>query len=371
MRLLGEHYDSMKRYLDYLEESAMDPDSHLIVQSRAWGDLCDWLGLEDGRNDKSLVWEACYIRDLELMGKMAAALGKQDDARHYASQRERRRDLFLATYVDSLSGGTVCSTFSPDRKGQPVDTQTSYALPLAFGIFDGLDIKDKVERRLAETVERENQTDTGANCPPFSLMTGFIGTAWICDALSAAGRTDLAYRLLQNEEYPSWLYPVRQGATTIWERLNSYTEAEGFGGNNRMNSFNHYSFGAVGAWMYAHSLGIQRCENCPGMKHFLLQPEPDPTGQMTWAKGHYDSMYGTIGSSWREEGSDIVYEFTIPANTTASLRLKAGSADQMEGYRKLMRGKLKGVAYEGFSDGAIRLTLQSGHYTFRVLGERF
>ena len=109
-------------------------------------------------------------------------------------------------------------------------------------------------------------------------MTGFIGTAWISAALSNAGHTDLAYRLLLNASYPSWLYAVDQGATTIWERLNGYTVENGFGGNNSMNSFNHYSFGAVGQWMIAHSLGIQR--ETPGFKTFLLKPEPDPTGRI-------------------------------------------------------------------------------------------
>ena len=112
--------------------------------------------------------------------------------------------------------------------------------------------------------------------PKYSLMTGFIGTAWISKALSDNGLSELAYRMLQNNQYPSWLYAIDQGATSIWERLNGYTVENGFGGNNSMNSFNHYSFGAVGQWMMAYSLGIQRDE--PGFQKFILQPEPDPTG---------------------------------------------------------------------------------------------
>ena len=108
-------------------------------------------------------------------------------------------------------------------------------------------------------------------------MTGFIGTAWISKALSDNGLDELAYKLLQNNKYPSWLYSIEQGATTIWERLNGYTVEDGFGGNNSMNSFNHYSFGAVGQWMMAYSLGIQRDE--PGFRKFVLQPGPIPTGR--------------------------------------------------------------------------------------------
>ena len=134
-----------------------------------------------------------------------------------------------------------------------------------------------------------------------------------------------AYKLLLNTEYPSWLYPVTQGATTIWERLNSYTLKDGFGGNNRMNSFNHYSFGAVGSWMINYSLGIRRDDAHPGFSHFILQPEPDPTGKMTSAHGHYDSMYGRIESGWRQTATGTDYHFTVPANTTATLRLPASS----------------------------------------------
>lgn len=112
------------------------------------------------------------------------------------------------------------------------------------GIIDE-ENKPKFVKNLMETIVRENRTEQGRWCPPYSLMTGFIGTAWISKALSDNGCSEAAYKLLQQTNYPSWLYSVEQGATTIWERLNSYTHEDGFGGNNRMNSFNHYSFGAV------------------------------------------------------------------------------------------------------------------------------
>jgi alpha-L-rhamnosidase len=152
-------------------------------------------------------------------------------------------------------------------------------------------------------------------------MTGFITTAWISKALSENGRSDMAYRLLQQTTYPSWLYPVTQGATTIWERLDSFTKERGFGGNNSMNSFNHYSFGAVGQWLMAHSLGIDRDPEKPGFRHFILRPEADPTGQMTWAKGWYDTPYGRIESSWKKVGAKVQYEFTIPEGCSATLRI--------------------------------------------------
>ena len=153
-------------------------------------------------------------------------------------------------------------------------------------------------------------------------MTGFITTAWISKALSDNGYSDLAYRLLQQTSYPSWLYPVTQGATTIWERLDSYTIERGFGGNNSMNSFNHYSFGAVGQWLIAYSLGIDRDENAPGFKHFVLHPVPDPNRQMTYARGWYDSREGRIESSWEyQSDGSVKYSFVIPEGCTATLKL--------------------------------------------------
>jgi alpha-L-rhamnosidase len=189
---------------------------------------------------------------------------------------------------------------------------------LALGAFSDENIP-YMRKALAAAVERENVDDQGKRRPPYSLMTGFIGTAWISKALSDAGRSDLAYRLLQNHQYPSWVYAIDQGATTIWERLNGYTVESGFGGNNSMNSFNHYSFGAVGQWLMAYSLGIQR--GAAGFRSFVLQPEPDPTGQMTWARGHYDSPYGRIESEWHVENGKLIYIATVPPNTTATLYL--------------------------------------------------
>lgn len=132
---------------------------------------------------------------------------------------------------------------------------------------------------------------------------------------------DVAYRLLQSTTYPSWLYPVTQGATTIWERLNSYNDFEGFGGNNSMNSFNHYSFGAVGQWMMSRILGIERDDHHAGFEHFVLRPMPDSTGQMTFARGWYDVPQGQIRAGWEQHEGGFLYRFTIPAGCSATLVL--------------------------------------------------
>lgn len=200
--------------------------------------------------------------------------------------------------------------------------------------------------------------------PPYSLMTGFIGTPAINEALSMGGYHEVAYQLLQQTSYPSWLYSVKNGATTIWERLNSYTVEEGFGGNNSMNSFNHYSFGAVGAWMYNYSLGIQRDPDNPGFKHFILQPIPDPSGQMTWANGYYDSMYGKIKSAWRIKDGVLIYNATVPANTTATVYIPSIDIDLVTENGKPMH-QVEGVTFLKYNNGNAVYKLSSGTYEFR------
>ena len=231
-----------------------------------------------------------------------------------------------------------------------------------MGLFSDENIPHMI-RNLAETVQRENKDDGGVVRPRHSLMTGFIGTAWISKALSDSGHSELAYRILHNNQYPSWLYAIDQGATSIWERLNGYTVENGFGGNNSMNSFNHYSFGAVGQWMMAYSLGIQRDE--PGFQRFILQPEPDPTGGMTWAEGYYDSMYGRIGSAWKVDGAGLTYRATVPGNTTATLYLPAPSEKAVkEGGKEI--GKAKGITFLRYENGKAVYELKSGSYEFTV-----
>lgn len=361
--LLSEHYDAMKKYIRFILNNTIEVSTGVIVQDRAWGDLADWLAPEDGRNDKSLLWEAYFIYNLEIMQQVAAILGKSEDARWFADLHAQRKKFFSATYLQQETAKTVYSAFDQRKKGNIVDTQTSYVLPLVFDVLNN-DEKKKVAANLVEAIKRENVVDN-KKVPPYSLMTGFIGTAWISKALSDNGHTEVAYNLLQQTTYPSWLYSVEQGATTIWERLNSYTHNEGFAGGTRMNSFNHYSFGAVASWMYNYSLGIERDALNPGFKHFYLKPEVDPTGQMTSARGHYDSMYGRIESGWQVEGSKTTYRFVVPANTTAALMLKASSVKDIKVNGKPVLSN-KNVRFLKEENGKLQFNLQPGIYNFVV-----
>jgi alpha-L-rhamnosidase len=349
--ILEEHFDSMKKYINYLD-TRINTKTGLIDE----GPLADWLSPEYEKTEDVLLWTAYHAYDLWIMAKASEVLGYEEEARLFLEKYHERKEFFNRKFVDTQTKKTINSN------GILIDTQASYAVPLAFRIF-----KDEyipyVAEHLATAVRRKNTDDTGATLPAYSLMTGFIGTPAISEALSIGGHHDVAYKLLQQTSYPSWLYSVKNGATTIWERLNSYTVEEGFGGNNSMNSFNHYSFGAVGAWMYNYSLGIQRDPEHPGFKHFILQPTPDPNGDMTWAEGYYDSMYGRINSSWRVENDCFIYKATVPANTTATVYIPTIDHEIITEDSKPMT-QVKGVKFIEFKNGRAVYELQSGSYEF-------
>ena len=316
-KVLEENYSAMKNYVDYLEKH-VDKDGY--IDEGTMMQLGDWLGPENSKNDVNYLLAAQEILDIDILQKSAQVLGKNSDAKTYKQIYSDRKNWFNKKFFDKSIHKSLNS------KGELMDTQTSYAVALGDNALNDTN-KKFAEKYLVEAVERKNLDDDKVARPEYSLMTGFIGTGKISKALSNAGRADVAYKLLENKNYPSWLYPVTQGATTIWERLNSYTKAEGFGGNNSMNSFNHYSFGAVGAWLFGDSLGISRDENNPGWKKFILKPEPDFAGGITWAKGNYKSPYGVIESSWTLENGGVTYNFKVPANTTAKCKLPASGKE--------------------------------------------
>jgi alpha-L-rhamnosidase len=365
--LLERHYASMSAYVNYLE-TTIDPKTGLSSD----GQLGDWLGPQNNALGTAFLVTAYHAYDLGIMAKVAEVLDKPADAAKYRGLYEKRKAFFNATFVNAekktLATGGGRGGFGGGRGAAPAgppefrvaDTQTSYAVGLGMNLFPP-ESAAVMARNLAETVARENKDDDGALRPKYSLMTGFIGTAWISKALSDNGLSELAHRLLHNNQYPSWLYAIDQGATSIWERLNGYTVENGFGGNNSMNSFNHYSFGAVGQWMMAYSLGIQRDE--PGFQKFILQPEPDPTGVMTFAEGYYDSTYGRINSAWKLDRRNLAYRATVPANTTATLYLPAADPKTVkEGGKDASQAT--GVTFVKYENGKAVYTLKSGTYDF-------
>jgi len=368
--LLKEHYDAMKRYIQFLE-TKVEKETGILNE----GPLGDWLSPEGNKNDNTLFWMAYFAYDLEIMSKVAGILGKQEDAAQFQKRQSEIKAAFNEIYVDknthkTIKSGVKAASFGPPSqqpgeqktdKGQLIDTQASYAIPLALGVFNEAN-KPFAIAALNETIQRKNKDDEGIERPAYSLMTGFLGTASVTEALSENGSSADAYRLLQQQDYPSWLYSVVNGATSIWERLNSYTVEKGFGGNNSMNSFNHYSFGAVAAWMYNYSLGIQRHSQKAGFQEIVLKPTPDPTQKMTFAKGYYDSVYGRISSEWKLEANKWIYKTTIPANTIATLYLRAKNLSQIKENGKIIT-QWKGVSQ---ANDQVIIPLGSGDYSFEI-----
>lgn len=327
------HYGAMKDYMKFLESQAKD---YIYPDAFYWG---DWLAPMP--TNISMLSTAYFGYDARLMREMAKALGKTDDAVYYDKLYRNISRAFCNYFFDS-EGYTI----EGNHEGTPrMDTQTSYLVPLAFLELPE-DLQQKAVKHLLEAIKRSN----------YHLQTGFLGTPLLCNVLSNFGHNDIAYRLYTQTEYPSWLFPVKQGATTMWERWNSYTIKEGFG-EVSMNSFNHYAYGAIEEWIMSHNLGIQRDENRPGYKHILMQPKIDDT--FSFVKGGFRSVYGDISSAWEIKPSGTEIEFTIPANTTATFTLPVSSMDNL----KLKKGK-KGVSSKSFDDGKAVYELKSGTYKF-------
>ncbi len=361
--LLQEHYPAMVTYINYLD-SCIDKTTGLCTDRQ----LGDWLGPQNNQLGTDFLVTAYHVFDLDIITKVAGLLNNKADAVRFKKMYNERKIFFNKTFVNAnkkaigFIGGGMFGPVNEKPVLKEADVQTAYAVGLALGAFTDENIPF-MAKNLKDAVERKNTGDDGVQRPAYSLMTGFIGTAWISKALSDYGYSDLAYKLLQNNQFPSWLYAVDQGATSIWERLNGYTTDKGFGGNNSMNSFNHYSFGAIGQWMIAYSLGIQRDE--PGFKKFILQPEPDPTAEMTWASGYYDSDYGRISSSWKIENGKLFYSATVPANTTATLYLPAADISAIKESGKPVVN-VNGARFIRYQKGKAVYTLQSGSYEFTV-----
>lgn len=266
--------------------------------------------------DSTLLGNALYINCLNQAAEIADIMGDTDKAETYREISYTAKETWNKMFIDPQTGKTK------NTKGEIQDTQASYATPLRFGAISDENMEKVLANYEASIAEASGEDTEGNAIVPYTLTTGFNATGNFLNALSDNGMNDTAYRLFEAVDYASWLYPVTQGATSIWERWNSYTEEKAFGGNNSMNSFNHYSFGAVGEWMMGYQLGIKADKDQPGYQYFILQPTVGET--FTQVKGSYDSAYGTIASGWTAaDGRMTSYDVTVPANTTATLYLPA------------------------------------------------
>ena len=292
----------------------------------------DWLSPKGDHTPKHLLATAYWAHDAKLMAEMAEAIGRAEDAGGYGDLNERIKGAFNEAYV------------SPDGRIEG-DTQTGYLLALHMGLLPE-DLRPAAAEHLIRTIEREN----------WHLSTGFVGVGYLCPVLTEIGRAEVAYRLLLNESYPSWGYTIKNGATTIWERWDGWTEEKGFQSPN-MNSFNHYSLGSVGEWLYRYVAGIDL--GSPGYGRVVIRPRPG--GGLTHARGEFHSVRGRISSSWKIEDGLFSLEVLIPPNTSATVHVPSKDGVS-EGGRPV--GEAGDVELLRAEEGETVLSVGSGRYEF-------
>jgi len=341
-RLLATHYASMVAWVEWVHSQA---DADLIWRKGfQFGDWLDYRGAfalkaSPVTNDE-LVATAFFAYSSDLLAQVAHVLGKPSDAEKYTGLASQIKTAFSQEFL--TAGGRV----GPN-------SQTAYVLALHFDLLPE-DVRMAAAARLAEIVRTNN----------YHLTTGFAGTPYLCHVLSRFGQTAVAYELLNQESYPSWLYPVKKGATTIWERWDGI-KPDGSFQDAGMNSFNHYAYGAIGEWLYRVVAGVEVDPAEPGYKHILFQPQPG--GGLTQARLTLDSPYGPLDSAWTLTADDFRLQITVPPNAHATVRLPAQAlTDVREGGQALQSGN--GIADARLDGDAVIIAVGSGHYEFVTTG---
>ncbi|GHC60474.1 family 78 glycoside hydrolase catalytic domain [Roseibacillus persicicus] len=312
-KILSDNYEAIKLRLSKYES---DLKGNLIQRDEGFG---DWLqpilyhgteklaGPENpatgqpetryGETPRDFLGSCFFARGCQIAADCARILNKSEDEKRYRELAQGIAAAVASTYFDKEGKTTL-----------PVETQTAYVMPLAFDLLPA-DLATMATEHLVARIEADGNR----------LNTGFIGTALLCQTLDKVGELETASKVLFTSEYPSWFYSIDQGATTIWERWNSYTKADGFG-DAAMNSFNHYAYGAVGEFLYERLAGLAPDPANPGYKHILIQPafEGHP---LTQASATLETRYGTASNSWKKTDAGIEMTTVIPPNTTATITL--------------------------------------------------
>ncbi len=339
-RLLAEQYESMVGWVEYIRRRA---DEDLIWRRDfQFGDWLDYRGQDDRLptpvTNYELIGTAFFAYSAGLLAQVARVLGKTADAGCYAELASKVIAAFNAEFV--TPGGRV----GPN-------TQTAYVLALHFDLLPEAMRPLAVERLVKEI--RQGQ---------YHLTTGFVGTPYLCHVLSRYGHTDVAYNLLNQESYPSWLYPVKQGATTIWERWDGI-KPDGTFQDVGMNSFNHYAYGAIGDWLVQVVAGLDLDPAAPGYKRILIQPQPG--GGLTYAGAGFDSPYGRVESKWALEAGGLQLVVTIPANTEGVIHLPAQSVEAVTEQGQPL-SQVNGIRAIRQAGNMVIVTVDSGRYHFSV-----
>jgi alpha-L-rhamnosidase len=324
VHIVEKYYDEMTRFIDYCRSQG------LAGQGGGFG---DWLAV-GSITPKELISAAYFAYTTSLMVDIAEALGKKEDALKYRKLFEDIRTNFQKTFVQ------------PDGKISG-ESQTGYCLALHYNLLTDKQ-REQAAVHLVDRIKAKN----------YHLSVGFVGVSILLPTLTEIGRSDLAYRLIQNTSYPSWGYSIEQGATTVWERWNSYTKKDGFG-DVGMNSFNHYAYGACGEWIFRSMLGFET--DGAGFKKITMKPE---LGEgVTWAKGHYVSIHGRIASDWKVAKNTFQWNITVPPNTTATVYIPAVKVEDVtENGINIIKNKA--VKFIKSENNRLVLRVGSGNYEF-------
>jgi len=337
-RFLEDQYQSMVKWVKYMRQRA--GDDYIWDGDFHFG---DWLAFATTRSDypgattgKEYIATAFFAHSTDLLARVARILGRTEDAARYEQLLSKIKEAYLREFV--TENGRVAE-----------NTQTAYTLALEFDLLPE-NLRPAAAKRLAADIRERKH-----------LTTGFVGTPYLCHVLTRYGYLDEAYLLLTRQDYPSWLYPVKQGATTIWERWDGQ-KPDGSFQDKGMNSFNHYAYGAIGDWMYRVMAGIEIDPAVPGYKHILIQPRPG--GGFESVKASHETMYGKVGSAWTIKDGKFELAVEIPANTRATVRLpKAQAAQVTESGNPIAQSRQDG--------DAVVLEVGSGSYRFAYPASKF
>ena len=288
VRVLETHYEAMVKWVHYLKNTTDE-----LVRP-GYANYADWLSIGADTPNEVLA-TAYFAYSTKLLAQIAGVLGRVGEAGQYQALFGDIAAAFRKAFV--AEDGRIHG-----------DTQTVYVLALQFGLLTEEQSKQARDRLIADIQGRGDR-----------LSTGFLGVGYLLPALTDNGSLDVAYKLLTQEAFPSWMYSIKHGATTIWERWDGWTEEQGFQ-TPSMNSFNHYSLGSVGEWMFRYMAGIEADPAAPGFQHVIIRPKPG--GNLSWVKASYESLYGCITVEWRlSEAGDFHLQVDVPANTTATIQL--------------------------------------------------
>ena len=349
LRILEQQYDSMKGWVEYIRgqsvnniwKSGFHFGDWLALDKTGGSSFKGLLNLEDKKEDyfgatpNDYVSTAYYAYSTQLLAKAARLLGKADECREYAKLHEDIVKEFQNEYI--TPSGRLAER-----------TQTAYVLALMFGLVREADT-GRLVKELLENLEENN----------WHLTTGFLGTPYLCHVLSKYGHADAAYKLLLQTDYPSWLYQVTKGATTIWEHWDGL-KPDGTFWSKDMNSFNHYAYGSIGQWLYDTVAGLDIDESAPAYKHIIFRPTPNPSLQ--WAEASYQSMYGAISIRWATLDDRLSLDLKVPHNTTASLAVP-GPAPALILEKGLPVKNRPGLQMN-ICGGKMKIELGSGDYSF-------